>query len=818
MKFTHINNLLIRTVAVFTTLSLFCCAALAQPTGVVKGKVISAVNKDPLSNATIRVAGNLSKGTVSDIDGIYSLVLDTGHHTLFCEYIGSITDTFKVYIRPDVITEKNIKLTTTAEELKTVVVSSGKFSQKLEELTVSMEVLKPSLINNKNTTSIETALEQVPGLTIIDNDPQIRGGSGFTFGVGSRVAIVVDGIPLLSGDAGRPEWSYLPVENIEQIEVIKGSSSVLYGSSAINGVISIRSAYPRLKPKTVISYSTGAYSVPRSPAMNWYNGSLPGFTNLNFLHSRIIKKNLDLVIGANFNIDQGYMGPAPSFGNLAEDFKKALLLTDSIYTYTNKDMLKIRGRINVGLRYRSKKYQGLTYGINANAMINKTNMVLAWLDDSAGLYRGYPGAVFLEQQTFFNFDPFIKYDKGNGVSHSLTTRVFHTDDQITNNQSTKGTLYYSEYQLQRKYKALDLTFTGGVVSTIANTRAQLYDSSGKPNNTVTNIAGYIQMDKKIWDVLNISGGVRYEYFQTNNLPSAAQPIFRAGASLKVLQGTWIRTSIGDGYRYPTIAERYISTKVGLFGVFPNPGLLPETSRNFELGIKQGFKIGSCMGYLDLAGFQQNYHNTIEYLFGVWNPKVSIVGFKFVNTGDSRVNGLDISLACTTPEDKKFGLSVLAGYTYVDPVSLSPDRVYAYPKKLQGGQDSATFRNSSLNPDGNVLKYRFRHMLKADVEARLNKYSIGFSYRYYSKMENIDKAFKDIEDDTKTIPNLAPIIIVNYWQTHNGYHIFDARVGYKFNSNHKLSLIANNIFNVAYFLRPLKIESPRMVTVQYVYTF
>lgn len=809
---------MIRTVAVFTALSLFCCAAWAQPTGVVKGKVISAVNKDPLSNATIRVAGNISKGTVSDIDGIYSLVLDTGHHILFCEYIGSITDTFKVYIRQDAITEKNIKLTTTAEELKTVVVSSGKFSQKLEELTVSMEVLRPSLINNKNTTSIETALEQVPGLTIIDNDPQIRGGSGFTFGVGSRVAIVVDGIPLLSGDAGRPEWSYLPVENIEQIEVIKGSSSVLYGSSAINGVISIRSAYPRLKPKTVISYSAGAYSLPRSPAMNWYNGSLPGFTNLNFLHSRIVNKNLDVVIGANLNIDQGYMGPAPSFGNLAEDFKKALLLTDSIYTFTNKDMLKIRGRINVGLRYRSKRHEGLSYGINANGMINKTNMVLAWLDDSAGIYRGYPGAVFLEQQTFFNIDPFVKYDKGNGVSHSLTTRVFHTDDQITSNQSTKGTLYYGEYQLQRKYKPLDLTFTGGVVSTIANTRAQLYDSSGKPNNTMVNVAGYIQMDKKIWDVLNISGGVRYEHFQTNSLPSAAQPIFRAGASLKVLQGTWIRTSIGDGYRYPTIAERYISTKVGLFGVFPNPALLPETSRNFELGLKQGFKIGNCMGYLDIAGFQQNYHNTIEYLFGVWNPKVSIVGFKFVNTGDSRVNGVDISLACTTPEDKKFGLSVLAGYTYVDPVSLSPDRVYAYPKKLQGGQDSATFRNSSLNPNGNVLKYRFRHMLKADVEVKLDKYSIGLSYRYYSKMENIDKAFKDIEDDTKTIPNLHPIVIVDYWKTHNGYHIFDGRVGYKLTPQHKLSLIANNIFNVTYFLRPLKIESPRMVTVQYVYTF
>lgn len=812
-----IHTYLIRTVLALSL--LICGHTYAQPTGVLKGKVTSAEKKEPLSNATIRAANNPQKGTITDIDGVYSLVLDTGYQTLYCEYIGAITDTFIVHIANNAITEKNIHLITSSEELKTVVVSSGKFSQKLEELTISMEVLKPAIINNKNTMSLETALEQVPGLTIIDNDPQIRGGSGFTFGVGSRVAIVVDGIPLLSGDAGRPEWSYLPVENIEQVEIIKGSSSVLYGSSAINGVISIRTAYPRAEPKTVINVSAGGYSQPPAPAANWYGATLPVFSNINFLHSRIIKNNLDLVIGGNFNIDPGYIGPAPKFPALPDDLKKALKLTDSIPTFTNKDMVHIRGRVNVNLRYRNKKVEGLYYGVNTNAMVNKTNMVLAWLNDSAGLYRGYPGAVFLERQTFFNIDPYIKYDKGNGVSHSLSTRVFHTDDQITNNQSTKGTLYYGEYQLQRKYKEHDLTFTGGVVSTLAHTRAQLYDSSGTPDNQVVNVAGYLQADKKMWDVLNLSGGVRYEYFKTNNLEGVSQPIFRAGASLKVLQGTWIRTSIGDGFRYPTITERYISTKAGLFGVFPNPGLQPETSRNFEIGMKQGFKFGDCMGYLDIAGFQQTYHNTIEYLFGQWNPNFSVVGFKFVNTGDSRVSGADISLACATPEsNKKFGLMVLAGYTYIDPESLSPDKIYARIKNGGGTIDSVSFRSSSLNPDNNMLKYRFKHLLKADAEVRVHAFSVGGSYRYYSKMQNIDKAFADIEQLTRLIPQLAPIMVVDYWKSHNGFHVIDARAGYKINVHQKISVIANNLLNTAYFLRPLKIESPRNIAVQYVYTF
>ena len=281
---------------------LSICNCAAQSTGVLKGRIVAGANKEPLSSVAVRLANNPAKGTITDPDGIYSLVLDTGMHRIVCEYTGLLPDTFMVPINADQITEHNVALQSSTELLNTIVVSSGKFNQKLNELTVSMEVLKPNLINNKNTTSIETALEQVPGLTIIDNDPQIRGGSGFTFGVGSRVAILQDGLPILSADAGRPEWNYIPVENISQVEVIKGTSSVLYGSSAINGVINIRNAYPTSEPKTTISYSVGGYSSPDKPAENWYNGAIPGFMNLNFLHSQIIDNHIDFVIGGKFHV------------------------------------------------------------------------------------------------------------------------------------------------------------------------------------------------------------------------------------------------------------------------------------------------------------------------------------------------------------------------------------------------------------------------------------------------------------------------------------------------------------------------------------
>lgn len=809
-----------RFYCIFLLAFFISCNSFSQ-TGVLRGVVFDFETHEKLPGATIRLVNNLSKGALTDIDGKYLLELDSGYHRLICSYVGLKNDTFSVFITPGAVKEQDVHLKNFAKTLETVVVSSGKFDQRIEDITVSMEVLKPKLIGNKNTTSIETALEQVPGLSIIDNDPQIRGGSGFTFGVGSRVAILVDGIPLLSGDAGRPEWSYIPVENIEQVEIIKGASSVLYGSSALNGVINVRTAYPRSKPKTSISVSTGMYSEPELPAQSWYNKSIPGLANINFLHSRIIKGNWDLVVGGNLNVDQGFIGPPPPAIYLPPDIKAVFNITanDSIHTFTNDDMLKIRGRANFNLRYRAKKIQGLYYGVNGNAMYNKTNMVLAWYNDSAGLYRGYPGAVFLQNQRLFNIDPFIKWTNADGISHSLTTRLFHSDNEISNNQSNKGTNIFGEYQFQRAFKGLGLTFTGGLVNNLSFSYSRLYASSGAPYNKINNISGYGQIDKKLWSIINISGGYRYEYFKMNDQQYVSAPIFRGGANIQLMKGTFLRVSGGQGFRYPTITERYITTKAGMFAVFPNPDLRPETSQSFEVGVKQGFMIAGFKGYVDATGFYQTYKNTIEFLFGEWDPSIAVAGFKFINTGDSRVRGLDFSLAATTPEtNKKFGVTTLIGYTYVEPVCLTPNYVYAqYPPIGGGPVQQLSYRSTSYDTVGHVMKYRYKHLIKGDVDFKIYKFNFGVSYRHYSKMQNIDKTFSDLEQFTNN-PFFSHIHAIDFWRINDGFDIFDVRLSYKVSQRHKVSFICNNVFNVAYMLRPMKIEAPRTTSVQYVFEF
>ena len=181
-----------------------------------------------------------------------------------CTFIGMAKQEFKVELTDGQTVNWNPVMTSAAEALGLVVVSAGRFEQDASEVTVSLEVLKPALVENKATTTLETAIEQTPGVSLVDGEPQIRSGSGFSYGAGSRVMVLVDDLPVLSGDAGRPTWGFLPLENLEQIEVIKGASSVLYGSAALSGVINIRTRYPDARPLTRVSLQHGMYSDPRS--------------------------------------------------------------------------------------------------------------------------------------------------------------------------------------------------------------------------------------------------------------------------------------------------------------------------------------------------------------------------------------------------------------------------------------------------------------------------------------------------------------------------------------------------------------------------
>jgi len=222
-------------------------------------------------------------GTATDVFGKYTLKTAVGTQKITFKYIGYEDIVKEITIKSGENKILNAALKPASELVSTVVISAGRFEQRIEEITVSMEVIKPSLIENKNTTNIQTAMEQVPGVNITDGQANIRGGSGWSYGAGTRVLVLVDDMPLISGDAGQVQWSLIATENINQVEVIKGAASALYGSSALNGIINIRTAFPsqkdidknKLPGYTKVNMHFGLIDFAKRRSLNW-NGMATG--------------------------------------------------------------------------------------------------------------------------------------------------------------------------------------------------------------------------------------------------------------------------------------------------------------------------------------------------------------------------------------------------------------------------------------------------------------------------------------------------------------------------------------------------------------
>ncbi|TSA27452.1 MAG: TonB-dependent receptor [Bacteroidetes bacterium] len=773
----------------------------------IRGRVTDENTSDLMPFVNIGIQGS-SAGTYSDSSGHYKLEVPRGEHTLVVTCIGYERQERHVVVHEQKEMAVDFILSPVTQELNTVVVSGSKYEQKVQESIASIEVLKSHSIHASNPQSIDKAIDKIPGITIIDSEPQIRAGSGFSSGLGSRVMVMVDEIPILRGDAGRPSWGFLPVDDVEQIEVVKGAASVVYGSSAITGAINIRTAYPKDKPITRLNTFLGIYNTPsRSYATPW-SGLNPLIYGISLSHLQKFD-NFDLGVGANYFTDQGYIGGTPE------------VLPDSVF---NKGESERRVKLYFNTRIRNKKIDGLTYGLNGNFMYSDNAQTFFWYNADTGIYRSYPGALSHFKEFTFYVDPFIKYFNDKGNSHSFKNRIYYGNTIANNDQSNSYLTIYSEYQYTKTFKKFGgMVLIAGLMNSYSHSYGQVFSGILAADGTTTagefgtfeseNLAIYMQFEKKFLDRVTILVGGRWEYYQIAGF-FENKPIFRAGFNLQAARGTFIRGSIGQGYRAPSIGERYITTNSGGFGFYPNPDLASETSLSYEIGIKQFYKIGKFAGMLDLAGFLENYDNYVEFNFGNWgNTTVDkSLGFKFLNTGPARIYGVDFTLAGEGKLSRIFDLSLLLGYTYSVPKALDPNLVY-YEHQESGTSKirQYTYINTSSDTSGFILKYRIQHLGKADIQLTLKKrISAGITGKYYGFMKNIDIFLIQLDQ-------IMHSGIGKYREEHHkGNFIVDFRISYLLR-DFKFSLIINNLFNTEYSLRPITIEPQRTTSLQVVLT-
>ena len=763
----------------------------------IQGKVVDASSGEPIIGAKIYASDG--QRAISNFDGDYNLVCKEFPVVLIVKMLQYVNDTTTI----ESSGRYNIKLSEPVTDLQTVVVSAGRRKQAIEEVPVSMEIIRPELIDNKGITSLDQAIEQTPGVSTFDGQVSIRGGSGFSYGAGSRVLLLWNGMPLLSGYAGDTQWNAIPMEQASQIEVMKGASSVLHGSGALNGIIALTEKEPGTTPETKVKLQYGIYDNPRRASLKWWDTN-PMTQQVEVYRGHMFK-NMGYTISSTFFHDGGYKAGETEY----------------------------RGRVSGSLYFRPQKWKKVKAGIGYNYQVQKTGNFIIWESDSLG-YTPQGGVDTSNAASTLTYnlghrlflDPYIKMIDKHNNRHSFKNRVYYVKNGISGSegQSSAATIYYSDYQFQKEY-ANGFTLTSGI-SNISNVvRSELV---GDHNSN--NIAAYTQVEHHMGD-FDFTAGLRLEYFTMDGERGDSDfmiskkdstilpfyPVARSGFHYKLAEFTHLRASIGQGIRYPAVGERFIQTSVGALNIFQNPALTPEIGWAGEIGFKQGVRIGDWKGMLDISGFINEYQNMIEFTFGIYNPFngdavnavqgdpvydaltdqgytiYDLIGFRAQNAEAARITGIDFSF-------NSFGsigdveIVSLMGYTYMNPISLNTDSLY---------------RLTWSDTTENILKYRYRHLVKVDVEVSYKKFSSGISLRYGGFMKNIDRVFEESIGGTYILPGLK-----EYRQIYNrGNLVIDYRIGYKLNDNYRLGFMVNNLLNSEYTSRPGDIQPPRNFSLQ-----
>jgi outer membrane receptor protein involved in Fe transport len=717
----------------------------AQDTGIIRGKITDKNSHEPLAGVYVIYGKHL--GTTSDENGFYNIIAGSGKLPVTFQFIGYESVTKEITVRSGETFELNIELEMKIREIDQIVVSADKIEKKIAELSVSMDIVKSSFLSDNHITDAQEIINKTPGIEVMDGQASVRGGSGFSYGAGSRVLALIDGLPMLSADAGNIKWQYMPLENLSQIEIIKGASSVLYGSSALNGIINFRTADATNVPVTQFFEEAGIYGKPKNKNWIWWDTPRV-FSTTSFSHLQKFGKT-DFGIGGNLFIDESY--------RRLNDEKLA--------------------RINLKIKHYSSKIEGLNYGLSLNSGYNNKKDFVLWEDAETGALKQSPSTASEYHGTFLTVDPFISLKKSGRFQHDLKMRLQSTLNRLPDNEQNNSDAIslYAEYQLW--CKLLDfLDLTAGLSENYSKVNSNFFgDHNG------FNIAGFTQFEIRPLNRLKAVAGLRIENYSLDGIHDKIVPILRAGLNWQASDFTFLRASFGQGYRYPSIAEKFASTTLGSIKIIPNPDILSESGWSTELGIKQGILFGRITGQADFSLFLLQNSNMIEYMFGLYTEGL---GFRATNVEQSRVYGLETELLLTRTFGA-FQTTMTGGYTFMYPVEF----------------DKRTHQNTDI-----YLKYRRKHSGIISFDTQWKKFDLGLNLYIKSKILNID----DVFITTDILPGFA-----DYWAGHNtGYGSLDGNIGYKINDKFTLSLAVKNITNTEYMGRPGDIQPQRNFSVRF----
>lgn len=571
----------------------------------ISGNITNKLDGKPIVGATIRI-DKTNIGTYSDKNGFFKLNnLSENSIKLIISSLSYNKYELELQInenRNDLI----IKLSPKSIKTNDIIVSANKRVQTVQEIPITIATINSNELENKSINSLEKALEYIPGIQINKENVSLRGSSGFTWGAGSRIALNLDGLPMLSADNGDMKFDALPLYATERIEVIKGAGSALYGTSAIGGVINIITKSPKPELSLKAKVYSGFYSKPKYDEWEYSD---------------------------NLHYDTGYeLFISKSFGNLGVLSSITYLDEQSYRDYDKKQLINSFAKIN--------------YKFNAKNNIDLlASFSISEADDWGwwqSLSKPFSPPKTVDKSVIINSNKYLLGGNYNFILNennfgTLRLSTYHTF--FKNNaeniidvdyRTSEATNFNPELQLNSKLNN-ELFLTYGFSFANNTIAANIFS-----NNSQQIYSAYSQLEYKITNSINTNIGFRLDKEMTKNSiesPLQISPKF----GLTYFQKDWkLFTSIGKGFRTPVAAERFPTIKYNGIVLIQNPELKPETSWSFEIGGNYTYEVNNLSLITELSLFQNHFENFI-------NPEFNATNLQFNNVSQARIRGLELSL-------------------------------------------------------------------------------------------------------------------------------------------------------------------------------
>ena len=523
--------------------------------------------------------------------------------------------------------------------------------------------------------TVAEALRWAQGLAVFQSggpgtlvDVRMRGGTP------EQTLVLIDGAIMNSATTSAYDFANLTTDNIERIEILRGSQSMLWGSDAMGGVINITTKRGRDKPNIAGFAEYGSFNTIRE--------------------------------GANV---AGKKGPVDFAGSISRwdttnfstiNYRRGATERDGYHNWQGSVRLGVElpkdGRLDFSFRWLdgSVNFDGFSGAGNPADVLGAGSKSHQYI--YAGSYTQPITSWWLQKLTMSRATDNLASHSGTferdlvtGVSGPVAAfNMFNSEVDTTSNriewqhnvQVGKPLLLTAGYQFREQI--------GEIVERITPTFGSV------PSKIVSSNAGFAEAKLNLWDRLFGTAGIRQDEF---NVVGSATTYRVTGGYLHHETGTKLRGSYGTGFRAPSINQLY-------FPNFGNPNLQPEKSQGLDVGVDQTLfndRVTLSAGY-----FWTRYRNLI---LSVFDPATCPGPFFFCaqNVGLARAQGFEGSAKFKLVQDQPWIRSLDLQFQYT----------YTSTNNLTEGQEGTRLPKWPLNQWSTILSYQPIEALRTNLEGR-----------------------------------------------------------------------------------------------------